>query len=1117
MLKKGKIKNVLNENDLYPSIDDPSFSSKIYQKREFYYHKFPKRDVLKNYEDIKKYRDASCNKEFIPKEQQAIMNNFLSPFTPYNGILVMHGTGVGKTATSILIAEDYKDQVKKYNTKIYVLTSGPNVRENFKNELLFATGETYLKNKDILNQLSANEIERERKIAIYSSLQYYKIMSYKTFHRKVLGEKIIEKKLVNDNEIKSSYKRNLEGEIEREIVIDRINNLDNSIIIVDEAHNLTGNEWGDSLKKIAANSQNLKIILLTATPMKNLADDIISLINFLRPPSDPIIRDHVFSVDKNYLMKFKSGGEEYLREKVNGYISYFRGNIPYTFAERVDMGKIPKELLFTPVVKCRMHEFQLKTYSTAVKNFDDALDRAASSAANFAVPILNKEKNKIIGSYSSDGISKLLSQLDSDKNTLLKLINKQLFKNKILKNDINNFIIETPRKTFGGNILKLNYLKLFSSKFYQAIIELNDLIEGKRGAGTAFVYCNLVKAGGIELFAEALNSNGYIEWNESKNYELKDDSRDSLTGLTLKEFKKKGKSMSEFNPSTYILVTSGSDEMDDLPEVKQKVIRTVFNNVDNKYGKNLKFVLGSKVMNEGVTLENIKDVHILDVHYNLAKVEQVIGRAIRFCRHMAITNENNPFPKVNVYRYVVGLKKGLSTDEILYQKAEKKYILVKRVERILKESAVDCPLLLHGNMFPEEQIKYKDCVSPTFENKKKGKTICPALCDFEKCELKCHGDKLNKKLYDKKNKTYKELKSKDLDFSTFNDTLAKYEINKVIEMIKDLYRFKSVYIYDEILRKIKKSFTEKKADLFESFFLDKALEELMPESENEFNNFNNIIKDKYNRSGYLRQFNEYYVFQPFDENENVPLYYRKNVDLEMKNLISVNNYLNKNYGNDKSKKKKDKEKQVNKYDFDSVLEYYSNRNENFIIGIIDANTNKLAYKEGDIFRIREPRDKQSDKKRATGFPTWKGAVCSTSKSKPYLLDILKKLEKMTKKYNYISNMNQAKKSVRNSICNMIRDNLLILEKYSNSKDKNKVTYIMIPNNHLKYPFPYNLEDRIKDIISMLELKDTDYVVKKSSKNNKNIYRFIFKKKIDNTQIDYLKKLGKLDGKELILD
>ena len=109
----------------------------------------------------------------------------------------------------------------------------------------------------------------------------------------------------------------------------------------------------------------------------------------------------------------------------NGYISYFRGSIPYTFAERVEIGKIPKELLFTPVVKCMMHPFQLTVYEKAAKEFDDALDRAASSAANFAVPIMNNEKKKIIGSYSSDGINKLLSQLNSDRNVLLNLIEKE--------------------------------------------------------------------------------------------------------------------------------------------------------------------------------------------------------------------------------------------------------------------------------------------------------------------------------------------------------------------------------------------------------------------------------------------------------------------------------------------------------------------------------------------------------------------------------------------------------------------------------------------------------------------------------------------------------------------
>jgi ERCC4-related helicase len=67
------------------------------------------------------------------------------------------------------------------------------------------------------------------------------------------------------------------------LVLIDYHNLNNSIIIVDEAHNLTGNTRGEALMKIIRNSTNLKLLLLTATPMKNLGDDIVELLNFLRP------------------------------------------------------------------------------------------------------------------------------------------------------------------------------------------------------------------------------------------------------------------------------------------------------------------------------------------------------------------------------------------------------------------------------------------------------------------------------------------------------------------------------------------------------------------------------------------------------------------------------------------------------------------------------------------------------------------------------------------------------------------------------------------------------------------------------------------------------------------
>jgi hypothetical protein len=1080
----------------YPETNDKDFQSKIFKKREFYYHKVPQRDILTTKEEVENYRAINCNADIQPKEQQYILPNFISPNTPYKGILLMHGVGSGKTMSSIRIAEQFKEQVKKYNTKIYVLVPGPNTKENFKKELINVTGETYLKNKEELNQLSKHDVEIEKKNAIVSALQYYKILSYKTFYKKVLGEKIVEKKIDDNEKIKATYRKTEEGEYEREIVIDRITNMDNSIIIVDEAHNISGNEYGEALKHIIKNSQNLRIILLTATPMINLADEIVDLLNFIRPENDLIERDKIFMGDKNYNMQLKSGGLEYLKEKANGYVSFYRGSIPYTFAKRVEKGIIPNDLLFTPVVKCYMEKFQFKTYLETTKNFKDTLDRGSSAASNFVFPVLNKDKNDIIGSYSTEGFNTLISQLNTDGNKLRSLINKKFFKGKLSKEEETTFIYENDKKNITGSILKLDYIKTFSVKFYKIIMRLAKLVDTNKGPGTAFIYSNLVKAGGMELFAEALIVNGYLEYLEDGNYDIKDETLDYKTGLTFKEFKKQKKNINDFKPSTFILITGSTEEgSEDLPEVKQKIIRDVFNDVNNTDGKNIKFVLGSRVMNEGVTLKNVKEVHILDVFYNIPKAEQVIGRAIRMCVHKDVITDEYMFPKVRIYRYVVAVDNTdptlLSTDEILYQKAELKYLLVKEVEKVLKEVAIDCPLLLHANMFPEEIDKYKNCVYPTKENVKAGKNICPALCDFRPCTLKCSNNKLNDNYLDSKNNTYKELNKNDIDYNTFNDTLAMDEIVLIKNRIKDLYRFKHVYLYDEMLNEIKKSFLPHQEELFDRYFFDQALQDMMPNTENDFNNFKDTVNDKYNRPGYLIQRGKYYIFQPFNENQYISMYYRQHIGLEYNNMVSLENYIKMNFKDNKNiktiiqgKETTDDTKFIRRkeegYDFDTIMDYYENKEENFIVGIIDKNTNKLAFDDIDLFKIRPPLPKVVDKKRGTGITTFKGAVCSTAKDKKYLMDLIKKIPNIDK--NEIDKINLLKKE---DICIELRNKLLFLEKYSRTEDKNKLTYVMIPANHPIYPFPFNLQDRVKTYMQKIINTSDGYRINITTKNIKN--------------------------------
>ena len=50
-------------------------------------------------------------------------------------------------------------------------------------------------------------------------------------------------------------------------------------------------------------------------------------------------------------------------------------------------------------------------------------------------------------------------------------------------------------------------------------------------------------------------------------------------------------------------------------------------------GENIKVILGNSVTSEGMDFKNIREIHVLDPWYHLYKIEQIIGRGIRYCSH----------------------------------------------------------------------------------------------------------------------------------------------------------------------------------------------------------------------------------------------------------------------------------------------------------------------------------------------------------------------------------------------------------------------------------------------------------------------------------------------------
>lgn len=1172
--KSGKeLNKAMRSKHSYDDQSDPDIQYKIHHKREFIAYRTPERPTIEEntpYEVIESYRQNTCGGNFVLHAHQGLLSNMINPDTPYNGMVVFHGLGSGKTCVGVAIAENFKEMVQKYNTKIYILVPGALLKESWKHHITFCTGDTYRETTDKYAYKSDQEKKRQEKVALNHAMQYYKVMSHRSFYKRVIGEKIVEKREVDGNKTKTVYRKTDDGDFERDISIDRIYNLNNSIIIVDEAHNITNNNYGEALKKIIDVSINLKVVLLTATPMKNLGSDIISLMNFVRPKDSPLKREMIFNSYKNHLMDFKPGGLEYLKKMISGYVSHIRGSDPLVFAKRVDKGVVPKQLQFTNLIRCNMMDFQRGMYDKIMSKFEvEKLDtddktstvsvtvhRKSEAIANMVFPGLNSNRNKITGYYGRNGMRTLREQLKVYPDQINNMINKTFFGGKFP--DSNDLIyVGSDNKTITGKIYHMPYLKFFSVKFYTAMKKINRLVHGKKGAKTAFIYSNLVVIG-INIFQEILLQNGYLEFDEDANYQIRDDTVCYYCGRTYANHKKmyakrsrttktddpmfkvcehddhedcskhnnKKKSKKnkltrsnitdsdvyqfdpdeinddmsteeyveeeipyhKFYPATFISVTGSSNEDDTgmISDDKTKILDNVFNRIDNREGKYIKLVLGSQVMSEGVNLKNVGEVHILDVHYHLGRVDQIVGRGIRWCSHYRVMSDKNVFPEVLVYKYAVSLgdDKGLSTEEQLYKNAEQKYILIKKIERAMKESAIDCSLNMAANVFSEEVRKYKNC-----SMEKGSKLKCPAICDYQQCNYQCDNAKLNREYYDPKRNIYKIMAKDKIDNSTFSYKLAKPEIEYAKSKIKEMYIVDPVYTLDAIVDYVKLSLKDShKSDLFDEFFVFKALDDMIPITENEFNNYKDIIVDKNNTHGYLIFRDGYYIFQPFDQKENVPLYYRIHNNTNLKSELSLNDYLTtipefKNIKIDYLEE--DANDMDNVYDYVTTREYYESRDEFKYVGIIDKETSRRKSKTlselNDVFKIRKKLPKVLDKKRGTGIPSIKGAVCATSKSKEFL-------DKIAKNVGVEKELYKPKKGrvTRQDVCMSIKQAMLLREKYGTEKNGDKITYIRIPANHPEYPFPYNLEDRTEHIIENLkdEIKFSLKISKKTIKKTK---------------------------------
>ena len=94
---KKKTEKLMTKDVSYPDPDDPELQLKLYRKREFYYHVPKERPDINNYTDMKEYRDEMSDKKNKLIDHQPPLANLINQSTPYKGLLVFHGLGIGKT------------------------------------------------------------------------------------------------------------------------------------------------------------------------------------------------------------------------------------------------------------------------------------------------------------------------------------------------------------------------------------------------------------------------------------------------------------------------------------------------------------------------------------------------------------------------------------------------------------------------------------------------------------------------------------------------------------------------------------------------------------------------------------------------------------------------------------------------------------------------------------------------------------------------------------------------------------------------------------------------------------------------------------------------------------
>ncbi len=238
--------------------------------------------------------------------QQRIVKDYMQFDSPYRGILLYHELGSGKSAASIAAAEGY------VNRKKIVIMTPASLSQNYENELMkiSTVGLNLKKSWTLLkvNKKDAKMMAELEKYAIMPSFVKKEGLVWIPLYQDDIQDAVVVIQKTKYSSLKSDDKSSVDTTIGHIIrnrytfinyngLTDKLvkslgkSPFDDCFVIIDEIHNfisriVNGSRLARSVYNHLMTAKNMKIVLLSGTPIINNPYEIATLINLIRGPME---------------------------------------------------------------------------------------------------------------------------------------------------------------------------------------------------------------------------------------------------------------------------------------------------------------------------------------------------------------------------------------------------------------------------------------------------------------------------------------------------------------------------------------------------------------------------------------------------------------------------------------------------------------------------------------------------------------------------------------------------------------------------------------------------------------------------------------------------------------